>query len=400
MTRFNVAIFILGMLLYNSNIANAQLKDSRGQYPSLLANSYVGVNVGYIQYPFSNDLLKPGYKASSINNPGVALRITLGHEFNKYFSAQISYMRPILWVHYRDVNGDKGEHDVFMNVGGLTGKLTLPVTKRLSVYGEGGLSVVTRAGFNINDTEVASSVNYASFQLCGGVQYKLNKRWNVNASVVYAAGKEDVKQPYTLFYSAGVTYHMRRLSEETAQRNASGGCIFPENLIQVGVSTNALGYGLNYYFSTRPIPIFWDGNVRLKSGVAIQYQRNVFHGRKFFALDWGANVSVMQTELNNQTFFAASLFPLLRFYPLRTKPFDLYFNYALAGPTYISEPMLDGLNTGEHFTFYDMMGMGVFAGRKRHINAEIRIAHYSNGNLFYHNPGVLIPFLLSAGYTF
>lgn len=379
---------------------NASAQDNRGQYPFLLSNSYVGVTPGYIHYNFTNDLLRPGYKAANIVNPGLALRIVLGHEFNKYVSAQISYMRPIYWLEYRLMNVDSSDYAVFMNVGGFTGRFTLPVTKRFSVYAEGGLSVVTRTGFEIKNKEVAPSTNFASYQLSGGAQYTINNRWKLAANFTFAPGKSDVKQPNTYFYGFGISYHMRPLSAEGVARNSSGGFFFPKNLMQVGFSTKALGYGLNYWFTKRPLPIFWDGDVRVAKGIALQYQQNTFHGRRFFSLDWGLNVSYFETELNKQQFFTASIFPVLRFWPLRTKCFDLYANYTLAGPTYISQKVMDNLVTGEHFTFYDAMGLGMFTGKNRNLNAEIRIAHYSNGNLFYHNPGELIPFTLNLGYTF
>jgi hypothetical protein len=61
---------------------------------------------------------------------------------------------------------------------------------------------------------------------------------------------------------------------------------------------------------------------------------------------------------------------------------------------------MDGMKTGTNFTFRDEMGMGIFCGKKREINAEIRIAHYSNGNVFPPNNGVTIPLTFLLGYTF
>ena len=79
---------------------------------------------------------------------------------------------------------------------------------------------------------------------------------------------------------------------------------------------------------------------------------------------------------------------------------DFYFNYSLAGPTFISRTTIDDQDTGRRFTFQDFMGAGVFAGRSKHLNAEIRIAHYSNGNLFPQNAGVTIPLGFNLGYAF
>jgi len=46
------------------------------------------------------------------------------------------------------------------------------------------------------------------------------------------------------------------------------------------------------------------------------------------------------------------------------------------------------------------MGVGVFLGGSRNVNAEIRIAHYSNGNLFPRTAGVTIPLGFNVGYAF
>lgn len=380
---------------------NVSAKDNLTQYPFMLKDSYFGINPGYIYYPFTNEQLNPGYTAAQIVRPGYGLRLVYGHKFNKYLSAQISYMRPVLWVEYRNVNGDNLEHSVFMNSAGLTVKGTLPVYKKLSVYGEAGLNLATRSGFdNRHDTEILSSTNYASYQLGAGLQLPINKRWDLAAGVVYAAGKKDVKQPYTLFYSLGVIYNMKPLSDAMVKRNSEGGVLFPKNTLQLGFATNGLGYGVNYWFTKRPIPIFWDGNIRVEKGTTIQYSRLAFHGRKFFSLYWGLNASVYETELNHEQFFAASIFPMIRFTPVRTKSVDFYFNYCAASPTFISGKKLDNLITGESFTFYDFMGIGANIGKRKNLNFEFRIAHYSNGNLFYHNPGVLLPLTFNLGYSF
>jgi hypothetical protein len=79
---------------------------------------------------------------------------------------------------------------------------------------------------------------------------------------------------------------------------------------------------------------------------------------------------------------------------------DMYFNYSVAGPTFISRVNIDNHPTGRKFTFQDFMGMGIYTGKKREVNAEIRIMHYSNGNLFPDNNGVKIPLTFTMGYAF
>src|SRR5580692_4886498 len=68
---------------------------------SFLSNSFVGFEAGSIGYAFSNAQVQPGFQAQSVQIPHLAARVVLfGHEFNKYFSVQITEMRPVQWVEY------------------------------------------------------------------------------------------------------------------------------------------------------------------------------------------------------------------------------------------------------------------------------------------------------------
>ena len=55
---------------------------------------------------------------------------------------------------------------------------------------------------------------------------------------------------------------------------------------------------------------------------------------------------------------------------------------------------------GANFTFMDNMGTGIFFGEKRNLNMELKIGHYSNGNVFTDNEAVKIPLSLQLGYVF
>jgi hypothetical protein len=151
---------------------------------------------------------------------------------------------------------------------------------------------------------------------------------------------------------------------------------------------------------SKTVPIFWGGNAKVDFGIAPHYERNVFHARKVFALDVGTSAGFYRTRQNGDRFFTASIYPLFRWTFLRTQRADVYFNYSLAGPTYISKIVLDGLDTGRHFTFQDFMGIGMFAGTNRNLNLGVKINHYSNGNIFTQNAGVKIPLTFSVGYAF
>lgn len=376
-------------------------QDERAQYPRFLSNSYVGMNVGYINYAFTDSQMPSGFAAGLIRVPHLGVRALLfGHEFNKYISGQVSYLRPVEWVRYENVNGDRSSHSVWMNVGGLTLKSRLPVTKTMSVYGEGGLGLITRKGFNVNGAPVVRDAEYATLLIGAGVAYHLTSNWDLTAGATMSPGSRADAQPATSFVSGGFSYTMRPLSVEEVEKNSDPSLTFPKNIIQLGMITSALGYGVNDFFSKGAVPVFWSADVQAAHGISLNYQRNTFHTRHMFALDWGAGFSSLKSREGGNSFVAASLYPVLRFTLFRTTPADIYIDYSLAGPTFISRTNIDGTDTGRRFTFQDFMGTGVFVDRKRRLNAEVRIMHYSNGNLFPHNPGITIPLGFNMGYAF
>jgi hypothetical protein len=83
----------------------------------LLQNSYISINVGAIDQPFSQAQLEPGFHASAIDVPRMDVRVMLiGHEFNRFVAAQASYMRPLNYVSYTSVRpGDVDRHHVRVN---------------------------------------------------------------------------------------------------------------------------------------------------------------------------------------------------------------------------------------------------------------------------------------------
>jgi hypothetical protein len=367
-------------------------------------NSYVGVQLGYIDYPFSSAQMQPGFHAQSIWIPHLAARVVLfGHQFNKYFSAQISDMRPVQWVYYRDVNGDLGPHSLWMNIAGLTGKSSLPLTGRLSAYAEGGLGIVTRKGFAIGPSTVVNDASYETLLFGGGLDYRLSGNWNLVTGVIAAPGRAADQQPRTLFVSGGFTYTLRSLPAGHADRasaSSAAGLVWPKNTIQLGYSTDAFGYGANNFVSKGAVPVFWSGSVEVANGLSANYQRNVFHTRRFFALDWGAGFSSWKSRKQGERFYTTSVYPVFRFSAVRTRPLEFHLSYSLAGPTWITRTVIDSVPTGKRFTFQDFMGAGIFLGRDRRVAAEVRIAHYSNGNLFPQNPGVTVPLGFYLGSTF
>src|SRR2546423_1745747 len=133
----------------------APAEDTRAQYPPFLANSFFSINVGYIHYRFSDEQLEPGYHAESIEIPHAAARIGLfGHQFFKYLAAQATYMRPVKYVSYLNLSKEEVRRHVPEAFGGVTLTSQLPLTPRMSLYGEGGLGITSRSAVEIDGKTV------------------------------------------------------------------------------------------------------------------------------------------------------------------------------------------------------------------------------------------------------
>jgi hypothetical protein len=374
--------------------------DRRTQYPKFMENSFFTFSVGAIGYLFGQRQLEPGFEAGSVEKPKLAVRVDLfGHRFTKHLSAQAVYMRPAWFVRYNNINGTAERQQVSNAYAGMTLALNVPVTSKVSVYGEGGAGITSRSGALVNGKVALSGAHYTSGMLGAGVDIQTSRTLDLMLSATYLPGRQSFAQPSTRMFTAGIRYHMRTVADEAVRENRSSGYAFPVSMVRIGFTTNGFGYAMNGLFS-RKIPIFWGGHVQTRHGVTIDYQRNVFHTRKVFAFDLGASASRWLSDGDSDGFATLSGYPMFRFFFVRSHRGDFYFNYSLAGPTFISQSVIDEEDTGARFTFQDFMGFGALLGRDHRFNAEIGIKHYSNGNLFPTNRSVKVPLTFSIGYTF
>lgn len=398
--RLNNIIVIFFFLCMNSSFA----QDERFQLPPLLQKSYFELNVGSINYNFTQSQLEslPDYEFQSVEVPHAAVRLVLfGYKFNNYLSAQISYMRPVSWVNYKYLNGNYIQTtSVWMNVAGLTLKAQVPVAKKIHVFGEFGLGIITRlGGINIRNGDVlVKKANYSSCLFGGGFKYNLNSKIDLLLSTVFSPEKVTVRQPAILFISTGFSYNLNPIREEKIQEVKKIEFIHPKHIFQVGYSSTIIGYGINNTFSK--IPIFWGGEAQANHGLTFDYRQNVYNTAKYFSLDWGVGASFFTSNIKKESFYTIAAYPVFRFNFLHTKPFDGYMYYSIAGPSFISKTMIDDVAIGEKFTFQDNMGLGFYFGEQRNSNIEFKIGHYSNGNIFTQNPGVKIPLSINLGYAF
>jgi opacity protein-like surface antigen len=392
-----------GLIVSVATCASAQQappEDTRTQYPAFLTNSYFTIDVGSIGYLFSGRQLEPGFQVESVDVPRLAVRADLfGHHITKHVSAQVTYMRPVRFVAYHNVNGDAATRQISTAYAGVTVVWDVPVNARISAYGEGGLGVTSRSGFEINGVTALQSAHYAAGLLGAGLAYHATPNTDVILGATYSPGRQSFTQPSARLFTTGIRYHTRPLSAATVEDNRRAGFVFPANIVRLAYTTNLLTYGVNTFF-TRRVPIFWGGNVEARRGFTLDYERNLFHTKKRFAFDLGASASYWNSNGNREIFRTLSAYPLFRLFLARTRPADLYFSYSLAGPTYVSRAVIDGRETGERFTFQDFMGVGAFFGKTRRMNAEIGIKHYSNGNIFTRNASIKIPLTLTLGLAF
>ena len=73
--------------------------DKRTQYPPLMRNGFFGISFGAMGVGFDDTHLQPGFTAGEIRVPPAAFSVTLlGHQFNPYVSAEMTYTRPMKWA--------------------------------------------------------------------------------------------------------------------------------------------------------------------------------------------------------------------------------------------------------------------------------------------------------------
>src|SRR6478672_9162992 len=180
----------LGILIITLLLKNLPLSAQHQvtQYPFFLSDhTYFEVNISYLDYHFSKLQLQPGFQAESVHIPHVGVRLLLyGYRFNKHLSIQATYMRPVLWVQYKNINGDHSSHSVPTNIAGLTFREQFQLRNKWSLYGEAGMGIVTRSGFGFNDSAVITNANYENLLLSGGLQYRWNTRLSSTFGVTWS----------------------------------------------------------------------------------------------------------------------------------------------------------------------------------------------------------------------
>jgi hypothetical protein len=374
--------------------------DPHAQVPAFLTRSYFGLSAGCINTPLGDRQMAPGHGTGPVVVRHTGARVVLlGHQVHGQVAAEIGLMRPLRFITYTNLDGTGVHRAISVTVGDVSLRAPVRIARRAALYGTTGLALVSRRRAAVDGATVIRGAHFLAPIFGAGAQYQWTAAWDLVAGVTYVPARAAHDQPATVFGSTGARYRVQPLSAEEVRASRASGFVHPHRLLQVGVSTNALGYGLNNALSGR-VPVFWGGFVQAAGGATVRYQHNVFHTRKIVALDLGGSAGYWRSHARAQAFLTLSAYPLLRFTLLRARPADVYVSYSAAGPAFISRRLIDDQDVGSRFTFQDLLGVGAFLGRGRRVAVELGIGHYSNGNMFPHNPGTKIPATFSVGWTF
>lgn len=400
---------LLLLLLVSIATYSQEENKSKTKFTNFLANSYYSINFGGIFYPFSNDNLIENYQTNTFSKNWFSGRLLLGYKITDDLSFQFGTMRPASWFEYDNVNNIGYQRSVWINAWSLSLKKDFRIFDKIDVFSEVGIANLTRVGFSIDDKVIYDDAHYGSLIYGLGAHYNLSEKWRLNANGTFLPKSKKNNQPSISQFSLGFEYHLQQVDDDTALSYEKNQHFFPKNILQVSYGTSAIGFGMNQFFAMSMrvgnfesfgIPIFWVGEVKAQHSLSVTYQRLIYRSEKIFSLDWGASVTYFQSELGKENVFAFSIFPVLRFYLSRRKGYDLYANYSIIGPAYLTKSDIDGIDSGPKITFHDTMGFGLFFGKNRKYNFELRIMHYSNGNNFTSNAGVAVPIQFTLGKTF
>lgn len=398
-------------LIFTFQILSGQEKQPeklRTQLTPFLEKTYFNFNLGLIHYPYSDDNLNEGYSSTGTTPGRFSGRFLLGYKFKEDFAVQFGVMRPANWFQFHDIEYKDQRSSVWVNLWSLSFKKDFKLLKSTKAYLEFGFGNFARVGIKNGDKIIYDDAHYLSAVLGAGLQYNLSKKWDLLLNATYLPAYENHNQPFTFQTSLGATYHLQQVSKEKAIEYAKDErYYFPKGFFHLGYGSGEIGFFTNAFFSSSAsigslentgIPIFWHGDVLARTTLSLMYQHTVFRTQKYFSLDVGASMTYFNSYEGSDV-IGLSVFPVLRFYLWRPKAFDFYTNYSVIGPAYVSKKNIDGILTGPRITYQDFMGIGLFFGAKRQYNADLKIMHFSNGNIFTNNDGVAIPLVFSFGFT-
>ena len=139
-----LGVLTIGLLAIAAAASAQDVVDTRTQYPWLLRNAFISIDVGALSQPFEGLPLASGRTTAPPAVPRTAVRaVLLGRELSRSLSIQGSYTRPVSYVRYTGIEGpaDTAGHHVRVNFGGVTLRARRSIAGRVSLFAEGGLGL-------------------------------------------------------------------------------------------------------------------------------------------------------------------------------------------------------------------------------------------------------------------
>lgn len=147
-----------------------------------------------------------------------------------------------------------------------------------------------------------------------------------------------------------------------------------------------------------PSPLFWSAGFKVDSAYYLRYQHLFFHTKNHFSFSFGASVATLVYK--NESEYAFSAFADMQFWLWHNYWVNPYLDYAIAGPTMLTNKTFGKSDFPESFVFQDMLGLGAMIPFKYPLDFGFDMVHYSNGDIFYKNSGIDIPFVMWIGMRF
>lgn len=172
---------------------------------------YAGLQLGYANMHYDKQWLLSGNNSinvGSVNNSGLAGRLSLGYDFSKNLGMEIGYVF-LPKVKFNEVNVDQHTVSFDQNIIDICGKVTWPLQQyNVDLYGKAGVAGVTRddlqaskgaqkVEFDAADTKTVAVIG-------AGVDYGFSDHVFADLSYMHYFAQDDLKP--TDFVGIGMAY--------------------------------------------------------------------------------------------------------------------------------------------------------------------------------------------------
>jgi len=177
-----------------------------------LHNSEALINTGQKQNPLSpigctsSNLANCHIVATTPTNVGVAERIYMGSNINRYFGFEIGAANYTPSEYSPNVEGYSHQPHIWEYSADILGKVMLPLG-RFGIFGKGGIAFVYKSASSaILENDDSNSSFFFVPAYGAGISFSLSPRWEVDLSAMRIQGTDDLEN--IDFYALGISYHL------------------------------------------------------------------------------------------------------------------------------------------------------------------------------------------------